>query len=51
MKVCGKLVDWLVELDPNPYLQYVIIEQGGESTIPASVESHIWHAQGRTSLV
>ena len=28
MKVHGKLVDWLVELDPTTYLEYVVIKKG-----------------------
>ena len=28
MKIRGKLVDWLVEIDPLAYLDYVVIERG-----------------------
>ena len=44
MKVRGKLVDWLVELDPATYLSYVVIERGQKGFIPASTQGHIWHA-------
>ena len=27
MKICGKLVDWFVELDQTSYLEYVVIEK------------------------
>ena len=28
MKVCGRLVDWLVELDSAAYKNYIVIENG-----------------------
>ena len=28
MKVRGKLVEWLIEIDPTAYLPHVVIEKG-----------------------